>query len=76
MNARKRFGRFVVDPRVRQLADGSGWSVDFSIEEHDGPGVTDTMFYLPGVFPAEESAVSAAIEVGRRTIERGFQPSP
>ncbi len=75
VNARKRFGRFVVDPLVRQLTDGSGWSVDFSIEEDDGSGVTDTIFHLPGIFPTEQSAVRAAIQVGQRTIQRGFQSS-
>jgi hypothetical protein len=74
MNARKGFGRFVIDPRANQLADGSGYSAEFSIEEHDGAGFTDTMFYLRGAFPTEDSAISAAFEVGRLTIGRGFQP--
>jgi hypothetical protein len=75
MNACKRFGRFIVDPRANQLANGSGYSAEFSIQEHNGVGVTDTIFYLPGVFPTKDSAIAAAIESGRVTIGRGFQPS-
>jgi hypothetical protein len=29
--------------------------VSFSIEEHEDTGVTETVFYVPGIFPTAEA---------------------
>lgn len=73
---RKRFGHeeqagnkgYVIEARLSELEDG-GFSAEFSIEEHDGSGVTETQFYLPGTFPTQDSAIEAAIHAGRRKID-------
>jgi len=54
------------------LKDG-GFSAEFSVEEHDGSGVTETQFYLPDTFPTQESAIEAALQAGRYKIDAGFE---
>jgi hypothetical protein len=39
-----------------ELKDGK-FSAEFSVEEHDASGVTETQFYLPDTFPTQESAI-------------------
>jgi hypothetical protein len=63
---------YVIVARSHELKDG-GFSAEFSVEEHDESGVTETQFYLPGTFPTRESAFEAAIEAGRRKIDTGFE---
>jgi hypothetical protein len=48
-------------------------SAEFSIEQHDGAGVTETLFYLPHTFPSQESAIEAAIQAGQQKIDVGFE---
>jgi hypothetical protein len=62
----------VVEARSCELRDG-GFSVEFSIEEHDASGVTETQFYVLGTFPTQESAIEAAIKAGRQKIDVGFE---
>jgi len=50
-----------------------GFSAEFSVEEHDASGVTETQFYLPDTFPTQESAIEAAIQAGRQKIDVGFE---
>ena len=50
-----------------------GFSAEFSVEEHDSSGVTETQFYLPDTFPTQESAIKAAIQAGRQKIDVGFE---
>jgi hypothetical protein len=77
---RKRFGHeeqqgykgYVIEARLSEMKDG-GFSAEFSIEEHDGSGVTETQFFLPGTFPTQDSAIEAAIHAGRRKIDVGFE---
>lgn len=33
---------FVIEARVHELPKGLSWNWEFSIEKHDGQGVTDT----------------------------------
>ena len=54
------------------MRDG-GFSAEFSIEEHDGAGVTETQFYLPGTFPSQELAIAASTQAGRQKIDVGFE---
>ncbi len=70
MELRRRFGRFVVDPRPVQLADGSGWLPEFSLEEHLPSFVQDTMFFSRQVFETHEAAVRACYELGQREVAR------
>jgi len=73
MNSRQKYkGRFI-DPRVYELRDVPGWTAEFSIEEHDGIGVTETMFFLPGTFLSKQSAIDAAIQSGQHKIDTGFR---
>ena len=54
------------------LRDG-GFSAEFSVEEHDESGVTETQFYVRDTFPTQESAIKAAIQAGRQKIDVGFE---
>ncbi len=70
MESRLSLGRFVVDARPAELADGRGWVPDFSIEEHLPDYVEDTMYFGRQVFGTREDATRACHELGRREIAR------
>jgi hypothetical protein len=36
-------------------------------------GVTETAFYVPGVFPSAEVAIQAAVTAGQQKIDSGFE---
>ncbi len=74
MEKRYRYGKYVIDARPRRRGDMEGWTCEFTVEEHRGVAVVDTPFCVPGVFPTEEAAISAALESGRERIEAGFVP--
>ena len=63
---------YVIEARSHELRQG-GFSAEFSIEEHDGAGVTETQFYLPDTFPTQQSAIEAGIQAGRQKIDAGFE---
>jgi len=46
MKSRGGYKGYVIEVRLSELKDG-GFSAEFSVEEHDGSGVTETQFYLP-----------------------------
>ena len=48
------------------------FSAEFSVEEHDASGVTETQFYLPDIFSTQESAIEAAIRAGRQKIDLDY----
>jgi hypothetical protein len=50
MKVRQAYEGRVIEARSSALKDG-GWDCEFSIEEHETTGVTETAFYVPGVFP-------------------------
>ena len=58
--------------RSSELKDG-GRDCEFSIEEHEATGVTETAFYVPGIFPTAEAAIEAAVTAGQRKIDSGFE---
>ena len=60
----------MIDAKPVQLADGSGWSPEFSLEEHLPAYVEDTMFYSAQVLRTREDAILACHELGRREITR------
>jgi hypothetical protein len=72
MKSRQGHKGYVIEARSCELKDG-GFSAEFSVEEHDASGVTETQFYLPETFPTQESAVEAAIQAGRQKIDVGFE---
>jgi len=72
MKSRCGYKGYIIEARLSELKDG-GFSAEFSIEEHDGSGVTETQFYLPSTFPTRESAFEAAIQAGRQKIDVGFE---
>ena len=71
MKSRLGYKGFVIEARLSELKNV--FSAEFSIEEHDGSGVTETQFYLPDTFPTPESAIKAAIQAGRQKIDMGFE---
>ncbi len=73
MKSRLGYKGYVIEARSHELRDG-GFSSEFSVEEHDASGVTETQFFVPGTFQTEESAINAAVEAGRQKIDKGFEP--
>ena len=72
MKNRQGYKGYVIEAQSCELKDG-GFSAEFSVEEHDSSGVTETQFYLPDTFPTQESAIKAAIQAGRQKIDVGFE---
>jgi hypothetical protein len=72
MKSQQGYKGYVIEARSCELRDG-GFSAEFSVEEHDGSGVTETQFYLPDTFPTRESAIEAASQAGRQKIDAGFE---
>jgi hypothetical protein len=75
MKRRLGYKGYVIEARSHELRDG-GFSTEFSIEEHDALGVTETQFYVPNTFATQESAIEAAIQAGRQKIDVGFEGGP
>ena len=72
MKVRQAYEGRVIEARSSELKDG-GWDCEFSIEEHEASGVTETAFYVPGVFPSAEAAIEAAVTAGQQKIDSGFE---
>jgi hypothetical protein len=72
MKVRQAYEGRVIEARTSELKDG-GWDCEFSIEEHETTGVTETAFYVPGIFPTPESAIQAAVTAGQQKIDSGFE---
>ena len=72
MKSRQGYKGYVIEARSCELRDG-GFSAEFSVEEHDASGVTETQFYLPDTFPTQELGIAAATQAGRQKIDVGFE---
>jgi hypothetical protein len=72
VKSRQGYKGYVIESRSCELKDGR-FSAEFSVEEHDGSGVTETQFYLPDTFPTQESAIEAGIQAGRQKIDLDFE---
>jgi hypothetical protein len=72
MKRRLGYEGYVIEARSSELPEG-GFSAEFSIEEHDASGVTETQFFLPGTFPTQKSAIEEAVQAGQRKIDTGFE---
>ena len=59
MKVRQAYEGRVIEARSSELKNG-GWDCEFSIEKHETKGVTESAFYVPGVFPSAEAAIEAA----------------
>jgi hypothetical protein len=66
MKVRQAYEGRVIEARSSELKDG-GWDCEFSIEEHEASGVTETAFYVPGIFPNGTGGDSSGSDGG--TIE-------
>jgi len=75
MKSRHGYKGYVIEARSHELRDG-GFSAEFSIEEHDAAGVTETQFYLSATFSTQESAIEAATQAGRQKVDTGFERGP
>jgi hypothetical protein len=72
MKVRQACEGLVIEARSSELKIG-GWDCEFSIEEHEPSGVTETAFYVPGAFPTPEAAIQAAVTAGQQKIDSGFE---
>jgi hypothetical protein len=58
-----------IDPRVFEIADGSGWSAEVYVAEDDGPDTIDHRFILKPTFETEGLAVQTATATGRKIVD-------
>jgi|CZKC01.1.fsa_nt_gi hypothetical protein len=65
---RRRFGNYVVAALPRELAGGSGWLADFSLEEHCRSHVEDRMYFGTNVYKSKEIATKVCFISGQRVI--------
>jgi hypothetical protein len=72
MKSRQGYKGYVIVARSYDLQDGE-FSAEFCVEEHAADGFMETEFYLPDIFPKQESAIEAAIKAGRQKIDMGFE---
>jgi hypothetical protein len=72
MKSRQGYKGYVIEARSCELKQCE-FSAEYSLEEHDASGVTETQFYLPNTFSTQESAIEAAIQAGRQKIDVGFE---
>ena len=72
MKSRQGYKGYVIVARSHELKDG-GFSAEFSVEEHEVDGFMETEFYLPEIFPSQDSAIEAGIQAGRQKIDAGFE---
>jgi hypothetical protein len=72
MKSRQGYKGYIIAARSYELQDG-GFSAEFSVEEHEADGFMETEFYMPEIFPTQESAIEAALHAGRRKIDTGFE---
>jgi hypothetical protein len=72
MKSRRGYQGYVIEARSYELRDG-GFSAEFSVEEHNASGVTETLFYLNNKFPTQEFAIETAIQAGQQKIDVGFE---
>jgi len=75
MKSRQGYKGYVIEARSYELGEG-GFAAEFSIEEHDEAGVTETQFYLPNTFSTQEPAIEAAFQAGRHKIDVGLERGP
>ncbi len=54
MKSRQGCKGYIMEARSYELNDG-GFSAEFSVEEHDSTGVTESQLYLPDTFPTLSS---------------------
>jgi hypothetical protein len=72
MKVRQAYEGRVIEARSSELKNG-GWDCEFSIEEHETTGVTETAFYVPESFPTAEAAIEVAVKAGQQKIDSGFE---
>ena len=72
MKSRQGYKGYVIEARSCELRHGE-FSAEFSVEEHDASGVTETQFHVPDTFSTREFAIEAAIKAGRQKIDVGFE---
>jgi len=60
----------ILDPRAFELADGTGWTAEVYVAEEVEDETIDSQFLLKEVFPTKEAALSAALIVGKRQVDR------
>lgn len=60
----------LIDPKIHKLRDADGYSAEVYV--FDCRQYTETrLIFEPHVFPTEERALQAAVQVGRNAINRG-----
>ena len=71
----ERYRRCIIDPRVHELAVGSGWTAEVYVAHDVGSDTIDHRFVLRGKFETRSAALDSAIAVGKREVDKGL-PEP
>jgi hypothetical protein len=69
----ERYKSRILDPRAFELADDTGWTAEVYLAEEVEDETIDTQFSLKGIFPTKEAALSAALVVGKREVDRRIE---
>lgn len=65
-------GRWI-DPKVNELADGTGWTSEVYVAEDVGSETVDRQFLLKGVFQTREAALDAAVAAGKWEVDKSIK---
>ena len=68
----ERYNGCIVDPRVYELADRSGWTAEVYVAKDVGPDTVDHRFVLLGTFTTRDAALASAIASGKRKVDEGL----
>lgn len=69
----QRYKSHWIDPRAYEPRHGSGWAAEVYVAGDVGPDTVDTRFLLRGVFSTRESAVEAAVNVGKSQVDKAIR---
>jgi hypothetical protein len=69
----QRYKGRILDPRAFELADGTGWTAEVYVAEDVEGETIDTQFLLKEAFPTKDAALSAALTIGKREVDRQIE---
>jgi len=60
---------YIIDAEPSQLADGSRWTINITIERHDGGSVIARSFNAANAFETKDETVQHCINFGYQIID-------
>jgi hypothetical protein len=75
MQKTEHYKNCVLDARAHKRGDGPGWIAEICFARRTSMGIVDNQFMLKDTFPSEDTAIDAALDTGRRTIDGQTGPA-